>query len=110
MFDDNSPSFVSKVCKLFFKNILVTTSWLSNILINSCQASCDVIFDCTLKPMLLSKQLLMTWMDIVSLSSHLVILPALVAGKIAAPTTIWATRGAMGFAYIPLTKGNNFLI
>jgi hypothetical protein len=89
---------------------LETTFWLSNILNNSCQASCDVIFDSTLKTTLLSEQLLMTWIAIVSLSSYLVILPALVAGNIAAPATIWATIGAMGFAYIPLTKGHNFLL
>jgi hypothetical protein len=68
---------------------LVITSWLLNILNNPCQASCDVIIDCTLETTLSSEQLLMTWMAIASLSSHLVILPALVASKIVVLATIW---------------------
>jgi flagellar biosynthesis protein FliQ len=78
----------------------VSSSWFLNILIYS---SCDVVFNCTLEIMFLSKQLLMTWMAIASLSSHSAILHALIVGKIVAIATIWTTIGAMGFVYVPLT-------
>jgi hypothetical protein len=51
----------------------------------------------------LSKQLLIMVRDTASLSSHSLMLPAPMAGKVGIPAGIWATVGAIGFGRVPYT-------
>lgn len=95
--------FILRAYNLSLSYIFITISYASIILINSINASFDILYDCLWHTILFSMQLLKNDKDNASLCSLWHILPSYIVGKGGILATILATVVAIGMDLLSYT-------